>query len=339
YAGAPQNALVRVDLATGMSTSFPAFSGSFFQTNERFIAKSTAAGAFDAQLITATTASTVFNNMLVLNGLAPATYSGTSASNLVWAYNCAAACNVQVLGPTASNSSQVTATVPAAPSYIFGSVPPNATSTVHFTAPGIQAGGWLSPTRFMAFGTGPTKRVDLKNGVPTSDVDVTIDFAAQSPAMLPPGVIWVKASTMKRMAAVYDSTDLAPDTLGITGNYNFNLVGSRSSVTNSSLGKFAAFSDGANVFVLDGVKSEARKVGVGLVPSPSGPFVPTDRMKIQRLGGIELQYFESGRIASLSEPGHSIFSSGIVSLPKGGTAAAALKDSEPTNVLYLTNVP
>jgi len=218
-------------------------------------------------------------------------------------------------------------------------VPPNATSTVHFTAPGIQAGGWLSPTRFMAFGTGPTKRVDLKNGVPTSDVDVTIDFAAQSPAMLPPGVIWVKASTMKRMAAVYDSTDLAPDTLGITGNYNFNLVGSRSSVTNSSLGKFAAFSDGANVFVLDGVKSEARKVGVGLVPSPSGPFVPTDRMKIQRLGGIELQYFESGRIASLSEPGHSIFSSGIVSLPKGGTAAAALKDSEPTNVLYLTNVP
>ena len=406
FAGSPQNSLVRVDLNTGVSTSFPAFSPSYFQSNERFLARSTVTAPFDVQLITPTTATTVFNNMQVLsNNLFFQISPSTFGYQVLYAYSCPALgnCTVQVLGPTATSSSAVTAGISSAPSTINGSVrewlglewfggptpgkvlvkvadatttllpattsnllfnetmarvatystgglgyevredvvPPNAMSTVHLTTPGFPTGAWLSPTRFMVFGTGPTKRVDLKAGAASSDTDVTVDGVANSPSFFPPGVLWVKGSTSKRVAAVYDSADLAPDTLGITGSFNFgNTVGSRASVVSPLLGKFAGFSDGVSAYVLDGVKSEVRKVGVGFPTSNFGLFIPTDRMKVQRLGGTELQFFESGRLVSLSEPGQSLNGSGgVASLPKGGTIAVAVKSTEPRNILYFGVVP
>jgi hypothetical protein len=400
YAGAPQNAVVRVDLNTGTTTSVPAFPGSYFQTTDRFLARTTSASPFDLQLVTATTASTVFSNMQnFLPTMGVALSPSTFGYQLMWGYNCAAACDVRVLGLTATTASQVTAVVPVAPYSISGTrdwmglgwsgitpgrvlikvadgtattlpattsqlffnetasrvvtlsngglgvelrediVPPNATSTVLFTGPFLQAAAWISPTRFMAFSTGPTKRVDIKSGVATSDTDVTIDSLAQSPSMFPPGAMWVKTSTGKRVAAVYDSTDLLPDTLGLLGNFNFSSIGSRASVLDLSLGKFAGFSDGASVFALDGVKSEVRKIGIGEIGSNFSPFVVTDRMKVVRLGGTELQFFESGRVTSLSEPGQTVTSSGAASLPKGGTVAVAIKSTEPRNVLFLSYIP
>jgi hypothetical protein len=280
FAGAPQNALVRVDLNTGSSTNFIAYPGSYFQTNERFLARTAAAAPFDVFLITPTTDTKVFANMQVLSPSLPTALSvGTTGYQVMVAYNCPALgnCSVQILGPSASNSSAIAATIGNAPSPIFGSVkdwvglqwsipaptrvlikvadgtatplpanaqqllfnetqsrvvtyalsvgnyevredlvPPNPTSTVHLTTPTFPQGAWISPTRFMVFGSGTTKRVDLKAGVATSDNDVTIDSVAASPLLFAPGALWIKATTMKRVAAVYDSTEIpAPDTLGI----------------------------------------------------------------------------------------------------------------------------
>lgn len=402
YAGAPQNSLVRVDLNTGIATNFPAFSNSFFQTNERFLARSATTAPFDVQLITPTSVTTVFNNMQALMGSVPVTLSsGTSGSLVAWVYNCSAACSVQVLGPTAANSSQVNGSITAPPGVISGAVkdwlplswggvtpgkvlvkvadgsstnlpptttqvlfnetlarvvtystggvgyevredvvPPNPNSTVHFSSPTSPVGAWLSATRFMAFGTGTDKRVDIKNGTATRDPDILFDNGApQSPYLFPPGALWIKQSTMKRVAAVYDSADLNPDTLGITGSSNFSGVGTRSSVANSVLGKFAGFSDGVSLFVLDGDKSEVRKVGVGAVGNNTGTFVPTDRLKVVRVGGIELQFFASGKLVSLSEPGVVVANANIVSLPKGTTVTAAVMASEPKNVIFFNAVP
>ncbi len=393
--------LVRFDLNTGASNTFPANAGSVFQSNERFLATNTSPGPFDVQLITPSSAATVFNSVQVV-GLSPAGFvpSYQLATASAWAYNCPIGnCTVSVLGPTAASATLVTAVIPSVPTAISGSVadwiglqagvartlikvadgtgtplpagasqltfsetqarvvthsfnstlgtyelredvvPPNAASPIHMSSPALADGRWISPTRFMAFGAGLNRRVDIKNGDAKVDLDVTLNAVAQSPLFFPPGVMWIKASTMKRAAAVYDSTELAPDTLGIIGNSNFKAVSTRASVLNPSLGKFAGFSDGASIFVLDGVKSEARRIGVGETSSNVAPFFPTDRMKIQRLGGTALQFFETGRISNLSEPGQVISPSGAASLPMGGTAVAAYKSSEPRNVLFLATVP
>jgi hypothetical protein len=401
-AGAPQNSLVRVDLATGATTSFPAFSSSYFQTNERFLARTTSTSPFDVQLITLTSATTVFNNMTTLVNLQGVAIStSTTGYQVMLAYNCPPLvnCNVQVLGPAATNSSQITTAITSAPSQIPGSVkdwlgltwsggkalvkvsdgsttnlpantqalffnetlarvvtysldsssnyevredvvPPNPSSTVHMVAPSSPQGSWLSPSRFMAFGSGTTKRVDIKNGVATVDNDVTLDFFAQSPSFFPPGVLWIKATTMKRAAAIYDSGPEAPDTLGITASLSFSSVGSKTGVRTGLLGRFAAFSDGATMFVLDAMTAGVKKVGVGVPSALSTLFVPTDRMRVTRLGGIELQFFESGRLVSLSEPGQSIASGGVASLPKsGGTVAVAVDANDPKDTLYFAVVP
>ncbi len=402
YAGAPQNQLVRVDLNTGMVTTFPAFSGSFFQTNERFLAKSAAVSPFDVALITPTSSNLVFNNMQALTGAVytPITL-GLTGPQVAYAYTCALACSVQILGAGAGTASAVTAVIPSAPSSITGSVkdwlglqwfgitpgrilvkvsdatnttlpatttellfnetmsrvvtystgglgydvredvvPPNATSTIHFTSPTVPTGAWISPTRFMAFGTGPTKRVDLKVGVPTSDTDVTIDSTMNSPLMFAPGVMWVKTSTMKRVTAVYDSTtDLLPDALGANVSFAFTGLGARAGVLSGGLGKFAGFSDQTSVFVLDGEKNEVKKVGAGTLGTNSTPFVPTDRMKVTRNSGIALQFFSSGRVTSLSEPALTVANGGIAALPKGGTLSVGVLAAEPRDVVFATLVP
>ena len=105
------------------------------------------------------------------------------------------------------------------------------------------------------------------------------------------------------------------------------------------LGKFAALSDGANLFVLDGIKSEVRKLGVGTVGG-SPLFVSTDRMLGIRNSGTALFFYETGRVASLSEPGLALGAgSTVASLPKGGTLAVAVMAQPPMNVLYLSVVP
>lgn len=403
YVGSPQNQLVRVDLNTGNTTTFPAFSGSFFQNNERFLAKSVAVAPFDVALITPTTSNLVFNAMQVLSGTAYTSIGiGQTGPQVVYAYTCAAACSVQVLGVGAGTASQVTAVIPVAPSPITGSVkdwlglqwggitpgrilvkvadatnttlpatttellfnetasrvvtystgglgydvredvvPPNPTSTIQFTSPTLPQGTWLSPTRFMAFGTGPTKRVEIKTGQATSDTDVTIDSTMNSPLLFAPGAMWIKASTMKRSTAIYDNpTELVPmDVLGANTSFAFSGVGSRASVLAGGLGKFAAFSDQTSVFILDGDKNEVKKAGVGTLGSNFSPFVPTDRMKVTRNSGIALQFFGSARVTSLSEPGLTVANSGVAAMPKGGTFTAAVMAAEPRNVVYLTYTP
>ncbi len=398
--GTPQNQLVRVDLDTGVKTTFPAFLPSYFQSNERFLARTSASLPFDVQLITPTSVSPAFTNLQTFGAYAFAPVGPSYAYAVLWGYNCAATCNVQVLSSTANTASQVAAVIPTTPYILSGtvkdwvalawggvtpgrvlvkaadgsattlhasayqllfnetatrvvtyssgglgievredSVPPNLNSIVHLTGLNLQGAAWISPTRYIAFSSNPTRRLDLKSGIATTDTDVTLDSTGQSPIVNAPGAMWVRTSTMKRVAVVYDSPELAPETLALDGSYNFTMVGSKSSVINPLLGKFAGFSDGANVFVLDGVKSEARKIGIGVLSSNSSPFIPTDRMKIQRLAGIELQFFESGRVSSLSEPGQIVSPNGAASLPKGGTIAVAIKSSEPKNVLFLTLIP
>lgn len=403
YVGAPQNQLVRLDLNTGTVTTFPAFSGSMFQTNERFLATSTNLAPFDVQLITPTSATTVFNNMQSLVGTAYTSITGNlTGPQVAYAYTCAAACSVQVLGAAAPNSSQVTAVIPLAPFAISGSVkdwlglqwngitpgrilvkvsdgtnttlpatayqllfnetlarvvtystgglgydvredvvPPNPTSTVHFTTPTPPNGAWLSPARFMVFGTGPTKRLEIKAGVPaTGDPDVTIDATMQSPLFFPPGVLWVKASTMKRQAAVYDSpTDLLPEVLGSNSSGGLSGLGARTAVLTPTLGKFAAFSDSTSLFVLDGDKNEVRKVGAGTLGTNSSPFVSTDRLKVSRNAGTALLFYASSRVTSLSEPGLTLSSNGVASLPKGGSLTVSVMGAEPRNVLSLAFTP
>jgi len=220
-------------------------------------------------------------------------------------------------------------------------VPPNPTSPVLLnTTSGISHSGWISPTRYMAFTSIPNRRLDIKAGVPTTDTDFSYDAVAQSPLFTAPGVMWLKTSTMKRVASVYDA-DLVPDTFGTESSFNFTLIGTKSSVLNPTLGKYAAFTDGVAVHVLDGMRSEVRKLGVGSMPFGfnNPPFIATDRIKVQRVGGTSLLFLESGRLSTLSEPGLTLSSTGTASLPKGGTAVAAIKSSEPRNILYVGFVP
>lgn len=220
-----------------------------------------------------------------------------------------------------------------------GTVPLDPLSPVLLNATaGFSNQGWISPTRYMAFTSVPNRRLDIKAGVPTTDTDVTYDSAAQSPLFAVPGAMWIKTSTMKRVASVYDA-DVVPDTFGLESSFNFSLLGTRSSVLNPTLGKYAAFTDGVAVHVLDGVKSEVRKLGVGSFTANFAPFVATDRIKVQRVGGTSLLFLESGRLSTLSEPGLSVSSTAAATMPKGGTAIAAVKSSEPRNVLYLGFVP
>jgi hypothetical protein len=287
-----QNQLVRVDLATGVATSFPAFAPSFFQTNDRFLARSSAVVPFDVQLITPTTAATVFNQMQAVSSV-------PTTPPLAYAYTCAIACDVKILSPSSATVVTVTPAVASAPTAITGSVkdwlglafganrvlvkvadgsttplpatidrmffnesqarvvtytfngaatevredvvPPSATSPVLMTSLGAPIGNWISPTRFMVFGGSPSRRVDIKNGVATTDMDVAIDAVTlQSPLFAPPGVLWLKQSTLKRLGSAYDSADFPVDTVGSGSVGTFTGVGSRSAVINGVMGKYAA---------------------------------------------------------------------------------------------------
>jgi hypothetical protein len=406
-----QNLLYRVDLATGTPTTFPAFSGSIFMSNDRFLAKSQFAAPFDVQLITPTTASTVANpaiaqmqqligytgTQVVMGGFPGGGGGGVTTFPLVFAYNCAAACNVQVLGLAANGASPVGANVPVTPFAIPGStrdwlgmawggitpgrilvkvadgspttlpaqtyqllfnetstrvvtlatnpgnfntdlredvVPPSPTSTVHLSASGgVQSPTWISPSRFVTFTTTAstvptTRKLEIKSGTASSDGDIVYDvFGLQTPFVVPPAVMWLKQSTMKRIGIAYDSTEFAVDTVGPLSGTPFSGVGARTSSLNGLLGKYAVIWDGASAHTFDGTKNESRK-SPGVPPASSEPpFVAVDRFRNVQFGpssgsqGLALQFFDTGKIQLVSEPRHSDVN--LASLPKGGVMAAA----------------
>ncbi len=412
-----QNTLFRVDLATGAVTSFPAFAGSLFQSADRFLARTSNMTPFDVQLITPTTATVAFSQMQVefpVGATNVQVGSVTNTTPLVFAYNCAAACNVQVIGLTGNSSSAVniipTTQITQAPSPINGSVkeylglqwgglspgrilvkvadgsatplpanttnlffnetlarvvtysinagngttdvredvvPPSATGPIHLNAPGIQNQAWISPTRFIAFSSSPNpKKLEMKAGVPSLDVnpDIVFDVAAQTPYFAPPAVMWLKQTSMKRVGIAYDSAEFPVDTIGAMSNFNFTSVGSRASVLNGLLGKFAVIYDGASAHVFDGVKAESRK-SPGQPPSQNNPlFIPTDRFRVSLFGpngffaqSIALEFFETGKTLMLTEPLR--LGGQTASLPTGGTITATYSTGLPNNTLNLALLP
>jgi hypothetical protein len=181
--------------------------------------------------------------------------------------------------------------------------------------------------------------------VPTTDTDLVIDVAQQSPLLYPPAVMWLKTTTMKRVGIAYDSAEFPVDTIGPMSSFNFAGVGSRSTVVNSVLGKYAVIFDGASAWVFDGAKAEARKSpGNNPTVSSGQLFVTTDRFRQTPFGpafgsqAIALQFFETGKTLLITEPNKTSIQ--IASMPKGGTVAAGYSNSGPnTYSLALAYLP
>jgi hypothetical protein len=200
------------------------------------------------------------------------------------------------------------------------SVPPNAAAAVAISGPGpfggAPYGAYLSPSRFMVFVQGVSKRSDIRTGTPTNDDDV--DYA-YSPALFPPGASWVKKTTEARLATVYDQgsdfslTGLAAPAAGASiGGF-----GSYKDPQGSGLNKFAVISDDSNHYVLDGnagmAKLETGETlygGYGIYP------FPVDRYRLSLISSTVLKTYDDTRTISYEEPGINV-SSGPAYLPGG----------------------
>ncbi len=207
-------------------------------------------------------------------------------------------------------------------------VPPNANAAIAITGPGPY-GAYLSPTRFMVFTNGASvKRADIRNGTPATDTDV--DFQ-DAPLLFPPGASWVRKSTETRVGTVYDQGNdftLA----GIIGptyllGGSITSAGSVKDQALSGLGKYAVVSDRSNLYVLDGVKGEARLEvgeaysGGGISPSP------IDRYRVNLSTSYLYRSFDDTKSVSFSEPKVQL-STPPRYLPGGAVVAAAI-DGNP----------
>lgn len=207
------------------------------------------------------------------------------------------------------------------------SVPPNANAAVAITGTGpfggAPYGAYLSPTRFMVFVNGVSKRADIRTGTATTDDDVDYAYTVQ---LFPPGASWVKKTTEAWLATVYDQGNDFPLT-GLAAPVNGPYVvgyGSYKDPQGSGLNKYAVISDEANHYVLDGVlgmaKLEAGETianGYGIIP------FPVDRYRLSLVSSSVLRTYDGTRTISYEEPGINL-SFGPAYLPAGKVMAAGV---------------